>query len=104
MLKRPLKEYSRSSYPPLGPPHMFSERSFCKDAILDPGSLGGDKTGKVHIPVEETANANEGPELRMQMHGSSQSCLWLNPSEAEKRLWRSGQAGGGVPVAWEGQP
>lgn len=34
-----------------------------------------DKAGKVHIPVEETANANEGPELRMQMHGNSQSYL-----------------------------
>lgn len=40
----------------------------------------------------------------MQMHGNSQSCLWLNPSEPGERLCRSGQAGGAVLVAWEGQP
>ena len=67
MLKRRLKEYSHRFYSPLRYPHLLSERPFCEDAVLDTRSLGVDKTGKVHISVEETANVNEGPELRM--HG-----------------------------------
>lgn len=75
---------------------MFSERLLCEDVVLGTGSIGVDKTEKVHIPAEETANVNEGPESGMHRCAEAVSYLWLIPSECRRRLCRRGQPGGRV--------
>lgn len=89
MLKRPLKECSHASYSAFRHPHVFSERLLCEDAVLGTGSIAVNETGKVHIPVEETANVNEGPGLGMHrcLEAAKATCGWApeNLREGSRR-------------------